>query len=340
MVNRRLGPHTWAFRQPPHLAATAAVVGPLEGEGPLRATFDRVRDDDLVGQPSFELAESALVRDSVELALHKAHVSFADVDLVAGGDLLNQLVANHLAARHWPTAFLDLYGACSTWAEGLAVTAALVDAGFARRAVAVCSSHYGASERQYRYPVEHANQRRQTAQRTVTGAAAGVVGSEGPVRVTAATIGRVWDLGLKDPNDMGSAMAPAAADTVLRHLSATGTTVADYDRIITGDLARVGHPIFLHLLAEQGVVAAPVADDCGILIYDPSQGVEAGGSGCACSGTVVAGYVHQRLVRGDWRRVLVVATGALHSPTTFQQGESMPVVAHAVCLERDDGAGS
>ncbi len=329
---------TWAYSSPPSLLATASVVGPREGRGPLSGWFDVIKPDRLLGQKSWEMAEAKMVEEAVALALKKAGVGRDELDFLLAGDLLNQIIASSFAARTIDVPYFGLYGACSTIAEGLALASALVDGGFATNVAVVSSSHHDTAERQYRFPTEYGGQRPPTAQWTATAAGAVVVGppGRGKLRATHATIGRVVDHGRKNPFDMGSAMAPAAADTITAHFRDTGRAPETYDLVVTGDLAAVGQPLAAELLEEHGLDLDGRFVDCGQMIYDETQDAHAGGSGCGCAASVFAGYLAKNLEQGKFRRILLVATGALHSPTTCQQGESIPCVAHAVAVERAD----
>jgi stage V sporulation protein AD len=331
---------TLRFAHPVAVRGSASVAGPVEARGPLAGRFDRVIDDHLVGQRTWELAESRLQQMAVELACDQAGVRLADLDAVLGGDLLNQLGASSFAARELDRPFIGLYGACATLGAGLLLGAALCDAGHARRLAVVVSSHHDAAERQYRFPTEFGNQRPPSAQWTATGAAAfvlerapaaddGGAADGGRPCIVAATPGRVVDWGVSSPYEMGAAEAPAAADTIAVHLAARGVGPERFDAVATGDLARIGRPLCEHLLRERGVALSLV--DCGERLYDPDrQDVHAGGSGAACCGLVLAADLLPRLASGAWRRLLFVATGALLSVTSYQQGESIPCVAHAV----------
>lgn len=335
-MNRRVGKGTIAFANPPVILGAAAVTGPMEGQGPLAGEFDHVFPDLYCGQDSFEKAERELLLSACRTAMQKARVTPAEIDCFLCGDLLNQIISSSFAAVALGIPYLGLYGACSTCAEGLALGAMLIDGGYARRALVACSSHNCTAERQYRYPVEYGGQRKPYAQWTVTGAGAAVlaVAGLGP-RVTHATIGKAVDRGIKDPYNQGAAMAPAAVDTIIRHLLDTRRTPADYDRIATGDLARFGQMIARDLAAaEGGFTLGANYVDCGVLIYDPErQDVHSGGSGCGCSAVVTYGHFLREMERGRLRRLLLVATGALLSPTSFQQGENIPAVAHGVVIE-------
>ncbi len=331
---KKIGKQTVVFHNRPVVLATASVAGPKEGKGPLGRYYDIVKEDTLFGERTWEKAEARLLEEAANLAVKKANLKTQEVDYLLAGDLLNQLIASNLAAREISIPFLGLYGACATMSEALTLAAVLVDGRYGKYALAAASSHHDSAERQYRYPTEMGNQRPPTAQWTVTGAGAALVGAsgEGPV-ITCATVGTVVDIGLKDPNDMGSAMAPAAAETIWQHFQDTGRKPEDYDLIATGDLASVGKGIALDLLKKSGFHLGRNYTDCGVMVYDPSQDVQAGASGCGCSAIVFAGYLMKELAEGRIQRLLLVATGALLSPTSYQQGESIPCIAHAVAVE-------
>lgn len=329
-INRQ----TWRFTHDVRLQASAVAVGPKEGEGPLASLFDKVYDDLYCGQQTWEDAERQLMEDAVSAVLKKAGITGKDVDLILAGDLLNQNITTNFTAEKLAIPLLGMYGACSTSMLTLSTAAALVNAGYASRAIAACSSHNATAERQYRYPTEYGGQKPPSAQWTVTGAGAGLVaiGGSGP-RITYATIGKVVDMGIKDPFDMGSAMAPAAVSTLQTHFKDTGRTPQSYDLIVTGDLASVGYPIVKELMRNDGYEMEPVYNDCGLMIFSPDQDVFAGGSGCASSAVVTYSYIMDQLQKGLLKKVLVCATGALLSPLSYQQGNSIPCIAHAVALE-------
>lgn len=310
------------------------MCGPMEGKGPLAPDFDVTSDDIMLGQKSAERAEEKFLEQAAMIALEKANLKPEDIEFFLAGDLLNQIISSSYAARQLEIPYLGLYGACSTVAEGITLGATLIDGGFADKVLVAVSSHYQTAERQYRYPIELNIQRRNTAQYTVTGGAACVLASQGNgPRVTMATIGRVLDYGIKDISDMGSAMAPAAADTLFCHFQDTATRPEDYDLVVTGDLARIGTTMITELMKERGIILGENYSDCGLLIYNPQQNVGAGGSGCACSGLVILGHLVKRLSSGELSKVLAVPTGALQSPVSYQQGESIPGVAHGIVLE-------
>jgi len=331
------GQQSWLFQNRPVIRAASSVVGPEEGRGPLGADFDVVHDDLTIGQKSWEQAERALMEEAAKLAIQQAGLNESQIRFFVGGDLLDQIISSSFAARTLGIPYMGVFGACSTSMESLALAAQIVDAGGADYALAGTCSHNCTAEKQFRYPTEYGSQKPPTAQYTVTGAGAAVVArdGEGPV-ITAATIGRVVDMGIKDPFNMGAAMAPAAVDTLMAHFRDLGRSPGYYDLIVTGDLAAVGHDISLELLKKNGVpIEETTYSDCGLMIFDRSrQPVQAGASGCACSAVVAYGHILKRIRSGELNRVLVVATGALLSPLSYQQGESIPCIAHAVSIER------
>ncbi|HEY8529550.1 MAG TPA: stage V sporulation protein AD [Paenibacillaceae bacterium] len=332
------GHQSWVFERKPVLQGTATVVGPFEGQGPLADDFDIIHGDLSIGQQSWEKAERTILEEAVKLAIENAGLTKEQVQFYVGGDLTNQIISNSFAARSLSIPYLGVFGACSTSMESLALAAQLVDSGAARCVVAGTCSHNSTAEKQYRYPTEYGSQKPPTAQFTVTGAGAAVVADkgEGPV-VTRATIGRVVDMGIKDPFNLGAAMAPAAVDTIEAHLRDFRIEPGYYDVIATGDLSRVGHPLARDLFREHGIpIEQTNFTDCGLLIYDfEKQMVQAGASGCGCSAVVTYGHLLKRMRRGEIRRMLIVATGALLSPISYQQGESIPCIAHAVAIEAE-----
>lgn len=335
MAVKRLGQRTIKYSNPPVIIATGTIVGPVEGRGPLAPDFDAVLPDLYMGQSTAEKAESKMLEEACNIALQTAQLKPEDVHYMLAGDLLNQIISASFTARQLSIPYLGLYGACSTISEALTIAAMIVDGGFADTVLAAASSHYQTAERQYRYPIELNIKRKTTSQYTVTGAAAAVIKAQGTgPRVTCSTVGRVLDLGVKDPNDMGSAMAPAAADTLFWHFSDTNTRMQDYDLVLTGDLGRVGRVMLGEVLKDKGIALASNYNDCGLMIYAPNENVGAGGSGCACSGVVTLGHIYKSMTRGLLKKVLLVATGALMSPLSYQQGETIPTIAHAIVIER------
>jgi len=334
MAENKLGKQTLVFKKKIILLQTATMVGSKEGQGPLAAYFDVILQDDLLGENSWEKAEQRMMIDCIRLALQKAKLPSESIDCFLAGDLLNQIITASFTARELKTPFLGIYGACSTITEGIALGSSLIAGGFADLIVAASSSHYCTAERQYRGPTELGTQSTPTAQCTVTGTGVALLSSlgTGPV-ITHATIGKVVDLGIKDPSDMGTAMAPAAADTFSQHLLDTGRTSDYYDLILTGDLAQVGSTIFEELMQKKKIPLGSNYHDGGVMIFDKKQGVNSGGSGCGCIASVSCGYVYKEMLAGNLKKVLLIGTGALLSPTSYQQKESIPGIAHAVALE-------
>jgi stage V sporulation protein AD len=337
-MDKRIGKRTVSLQQKVYIESAASIVGPKEGEGPWGKLFDQVIDDDLWGEKSWEKAETKLFYESVRIAMDKAGCGPEEVDFLLGGDLLNQLIATSFAARRIDIPFIGLYGACSTIAESTALGAMLVDGGFARRVACCATSHFSTAERQFRFPLEMGAQRTPTAQRTVTGAGAVVLDTKAHGRpyISSITIGKVVDFGIKDVNNMGAAMAPAACDTILAHLADTGRKPSDYSAIITGDLGSFGLSVLIDLMQKAGVDTAKRFRDCGAEIYALDQDTHAGGSGCACCAVTLCSRLLPDLIEGRLSRILVVATGALLSTLSTQQGESIPSVAHAICIERGE----
>ena len=339
MATKRVGKQSILLPSKPYINGNAAIVGKKEGEGPLSACFDRVVEDEMNGQDTFELAERQFYLDAIQTCMQKAGQTAESVQFLLGGDLLNQIICASFSARQLGIPFIGLYGACSTMAESLSVGAMLVDGGHAQQVVCAASSHFCTAERQYRFPLEFGSQRTPTAQWTVTGAGASLVASQAGksplARISTLCMGRVLDLGVKDANNMGAAMAPAAADTLCAFFDDTQTAPADYDLILTGDLGQVGHDLLLKLMAEHGhALDERKYTDCGLEIFDrEAQDMHAGGSGCGCSATVLNGHYLKLLQKGTLKKVVFMATGALLSPTSSMQGESIPGVAHAVLLE-------
>lgn len=336
----RLGRQTAKLRQPVTIRSWAAVAGSMEGQGRLGSGFDEIMADDLMGGKSFEDAEVRILVGAVQKALGKVGRSPGDVDRLFAGDLLDQIVTSNFAAEQLGIPFYGVYGACSTSAETLSLAAMAVDGGYCDMTMAATASHHLAAERQYRYPVELGVQRPPTSQWTATGSAAFLLdrSGEGP-GITHVTAGIVRQLGVKDPNNMGAAMAPAAAGTIWAHLEETGRSPEDYDLILTGDLGKVGREMTLTLLRDEGVQLKEESFlDSGLLLYEANAAeVLSGGSGAACSALVLAAHALPEMLKGRIRRLLLVATGSLHSPKTFQQGLPIPGVAHAVAIEGGNG---
>lgn len=334
----RIGAGTIRLEKPVAIAATAAVGSRMEKEGPLGAEFDRLVEDSSFGEKSWEKAETKMQTLAIELALQKGNTTAEQVDVILGGDLLNQCIASAYAVREQGRPFLGLYGACSTMAESLTLASLLVESGAARKALAVTSSHFCSSERQFRFPLDYGGVRTPTAQHTATAAGAALVGMAGPITVREVCIGRVVDLGVTDMNNMGAAMAPAAWDTLRQYFTDTGTSPGDYDKIITGDLAQVGSDLLVRLAAEENCDLRPRYTDCGLMLYErEKQQVDAGASGCGCSAAVMCAHFLPAMQQGKYRNILFMATGALMSPTACQQGESIPGIAHLLHLTAKGG---
>ena len=337
MAKQKRGKRSLCFDAPPVLTAWASVAGKKESEGPLQGYFDYTNADTYFGEKTWEKAECHMQEIAMETLLQKAGKQTRDVDLVFSGDLLNQCISSSFALRNTGLPSLGLYGACSTMAESLLLASMAVSGGFADRAVAMTSSHFASSERQYRYPLGYGGQRTPTAQWTVTGSGAALVSGqgEGP-RVEAATVGTIVDLGVTDANNMGAAMAPSAFETIRAHFDDLGAAPEDFDLIVTGDLGKVGKEILLDQFHQIGVRLEDRYTDCGVLVFDlEGQDVPAGGSGCGCSAIVLCGYLLNQLSQGKLHRILFCGTGALLSPTSSQQGESIPGVCHAVSISTE-----
>lgn len=336
---KRIGRQTVQYQNPTYLNACASIVGKKEGEGPLGELFDQSIEDERFGQDTFEQGERQFYLTAMETCMEKGGVKRADIDYMLGGDLLNQIICASFSARALSIPFLGLYGACSTMAESLCLGSMVVDGGFASNVLCAASSHYCTAERQYRFPLEFATQRTPTAQWTVTGAGAMLLsdrpGHDVLARVTHATVGRVVDLNITDANNMGAAMAPAACDTLTALFHDTSTQVKDYDLILTGDLGRVGQALLLELMENGGYpLDLKCTADCGLEIYQvDDQDMHAGGSGCGCSATVLSAKYLPMLMRGELKKIVFMATGALLSPTSSQQGDSIPGIAHAIVLQ-------
>ncbi len=333
-MSKKLGRQTFALACPPAVAGWGSIVGKKEGEGPLGPLFDRISTDSYFGEKTWEKAESVMQQFAVTRALERAGQAASCLDALFGGDLMNQCIATGYAARALGVPFFGLYGACSTMAEGLGLAALLIDGGFAAWTAAVASSHFCTAERQYRMPLEYGGQRTPTAQWTATASGAVVLAQNGPgPYVTHVTVGKICDPGIKDANNMGAAMAPAAYDTIRTHLADTGRSSSFYDLIVTGDLGRLGCSLVTELFRRDGVALSNYTD-CGVLLYDlERQDVHCGGSGCGCSAAVLTGRLLGELQAGTLQHVLFCGTGALHSPVSLGQGESVPGICHAVAID-------
>ena len=336
MESLHVGQRSLRFPSYPVIQGWASTVGKKEAEGPLSEWFDVKMADTKFREPTWERAETQMQKITFGRLLEKSGLASGDLDVVFSGDLLNQCIASSFAQRQSGVPVLGLYGACSTMAEALLIAAAGVHAGFARNAVAMTSSHFAASERQYRFPLGYGGQRTPTAQWTVTGCGAALICSEGSgPRITGATVGTVADQGVKDANNMGAAMAWAAYQTIRTHLEDFGRPPTYYDLIVTGDLGLLGHSIVSELFAKDGTILGERYQDCGLMIYDrEKQDVHCGGSGCGCSASVLCSKLLKELEKGTWNRILFCGTGALLSPVSVQQKEPIPAICHAVAIEK------
>ena len=334
MESKRIGEQTVKLSKPPVIINTAAIAGQKEGEGPLRDSFDAILSDDKLGQKSWELAESELQKRTAQLALDKSGLSNSDINYILAGDLLNQCVGASYGLRDLNIPFLGLYGACSTMAESLSVGSMLIDGGFADKLMCLTSSHFCSAEKQFRYPLEYGGQRPPSAQWTVTGSGCAILSANGDgPKITHITTGKIIDMGVTDANNMGAAMAPAAADTLTAHFKELNIQPSEYDLILTGDLGVVGSDILIGLMNDNGFNIAGIHNDCGKLIFDiKAQDVHSGASGCGCCGTVFCGHVYKLLKEKKLNKILLVATGALMNSMSVQQGESIPSIAHAVSV--------
>ena len=333
---KRIGKRTIIFENKPRIISYGSVVGKKEHEGPLSNEFDSYTTDSFFGEKSFEKAESRLQKTAVQTALDKAGLTPDDIDNIFAGDLLNQCIGSSFGLRSFGIPFIGLYGACSTMALSAGLAAVFIDSGAAKKTISVTSSHFCSAERQYRFPLNYGSQRTPTAQWTVTGSGALILGKDGgDIYISSVTFGEIEDLNIKDANNMGAAMAPAAAGTLLNFFKDTETKHDDYDIIFTGDLGYVGTNLLYELLEREGIDIRCRHSDCGTLIFDrEKQDVHAGGSGCGCSASVLCSYIMHRLEKGDFGNILFMSTGALMSPTSSFQGESIPGIAHLLNIKK------
>lgn len=333
--NQTKGQQSLAFHESPYLISSASIVGKKEGEGPLGQLFDQYGDDNLFGAKTWEEAEGTMQKLACLTAMKKSGILLEEVRYLYGGDLLRQGIATSQGVEELQIPLFGLFGACSTSGEALALASMSVAAGYGDYILTVTSSHFGSAEKEFRFPLSYANQRPLSAQWTVTGSGAFLVGRKrSHVRITGVTIGKIVDYGLKDSQNMGACMAPAACDTILQNLQDFGRDVEDYDKIITGDLGYVGQSILFDLMRGKGVDVKQNHLDCGMLIFDQNaQDTHAGGSGCGCAAVTLSAYILPKIRRGEWKRVLFVPTGALMSTVSFNEGASVPGIAHGIVLE-------
>ena len=334
----KIGMQTYKIESKPSIEYTSSIVGPKEMQGPLKDYYDTHIDDVWDNEKSFEKCESKMLKTVITNLLDKANLKDEDVDIILSGDLLNQCISSDFAIRSFKTPFLGLFGACSTFCEGMLIASMLLESKLVNQVICSASSHFCSAERQFRMPLEHGNQRSTTSQATVTGAGAVLVKNNGnsKTKITYVTPGKVQDLGVKDMANMGAAMAPAAFNTIAQHLIDTGRDINYYDAIITGDLGTHGSQMLIELFKKPDVDITEKHIDCGSIVYDlETQDVNCGGSGCGCIASVFSSYLYQKLQNKEFNKILLVATGALMSPISSGQGETIPSIAHAVAIENE-----
>ncbi len=332
---QKIGKQTIKFDNSPTITSSAAIVGPKESNGPLAKYFDKCLNDEFWGEETWEKAESKIIKETSNLAIAKSNVSSQNIDYCFAGDLLNQCISSSFGLRETNIPFFGVFGACSTFVEALVLGSIFIDGNIAQNILCATSSHFCSAEKQFRFPLELGNQRPPTSQWTITGSGAVIISKSGngPF-ITCATPGKIVDLGIKDANNMGAAMAPAACDTLLTHFKDTGRNPSYYDTILTGDLGHIGKEILIDMMESHGFNIKSSYNDCGVLIFDKkTQDTHSGGSGCACCATVFSGYIFKQLQQKKLKKVLLIATGALTNSTTAQQGESIPGIAHAISIE-------
>lgn len=330
----KVGKQTFLFNNV-YLRNGAAIVGEKEGKGPLKDYFDFILPDDKWGEESFEKAERKMFHEALETAKNKAGLTNEEADLILGGDLLNQIISASFGSMKMDIPFMGLYGACSTIGESILLASCLIEGGFAQNALCCASSHFSSAERQYRFPLEYGSQPTPTSQWTVTGAGCSVVSSQkSEIKIVGGTVGKIIDLGINDVNNMGAAMAPAAADTITAFFKETNTNPKDYDLILTGDLGKLGKDLLIELMNQNGFEISPIYNDCGCMIFYPEQTAPMGASGCGCAATVFNGCVCRELLNGKIKNVLLAATGAMLSPISSFQGENIPCISYAINFRR------
>ena len=330
----KLGKQTIKFTKPPTILDTASIVGPKEAEGPLAKYFDKCLEDEFWGEKTWEKAESKILKETVYSAVKKSNLPISSIDYCFAGDLLNQCISSSFGLRELNMPFFGVFGACSTFVESMCIGSICVES-FAKNVLCATSSHFCSAEKQFRFPLELGNQRTPTAQWTVTGSGAAIITQSGMgPYITHITPGKIIDMGIKDANNMGAAMAPAFCETLITHFLDTGRSPNYYDAIISGDLGHVGKEIAIDIAKARGYNIKPNYNDCGVLIFDKEkQDTHSGGSGCGCCGSVFSGYFFKQLKAKKLKKVLLIATGALMNSTSSQQGESIPGIAHAISIE-------
>lgn len=337
MAQKELGKQSVKFEHPPIIMGAASIVGDKEGNGPYGGYFDQIEKDPMAGMKTWEEAEEHFQEMAARLAIEKCGLKPSDIRYMVAGDLLGQLIASSFGLMNLDIPIFGVYGACSTMGESIAIGSMLIDGGFADKVVALTSSHFASAEKQFRFPLGYGNQRPKASSWTVTGSGAVVLSSGKPgknIQVTGVTTGKIVDYGIKDSMNMGACMAPAAAEVIFQNFVDFGMGPKDYDMVITGDLGKVGKDILVDILKEKGYDISDNYMDCGIEIYEDNQNAQAGGSGCGCCAVMLTGYILKKLEEGSWKKVLFVPTGALLSTVSFNEGKSVPGIAHGVILER------
>lgn len=331
---KKIGKQTISFDSPPTITECNSIVGPKEAQGPLAKYFDLTLDDEFWGEKSWEKAESKIIKENVNALVTKSGISTNNIDCIFAGDLLNQCISSSFGLRDSNIPFIGMFGACSTFVESMCMGAIAIES-FAQNVICATSSHFCSAEKQFRFPLELGNQRPQTSQWTVTGSGATLLSKDGAGPfITNITLGKIVDMGIKDANNMGAAMAPAFADTLLAHFLDTGRNPSYYDAIISGDLGKIGKDIAIDIAMSNGYNIKNNYNDCGLMIFDTkAQDTHAGGSGCACCGSVFSGFLFKQLKEKKIKKLLLIATGALMNSTSSQQGETIPGIAHAVSIE-------
>ena len=331
---KKIGKQTISFDSPPTITECNSIVGPKEAQGPLAKYFDLTLDDEFWGEKSWEKAESKIIKENVNALVTKSGISTNNIDCIFAGDLLNQCISSSFGLRDSNIPFIGMFGACSTFVESMCMGAIAIES-FAQNVICATSSHFCSAEKQFRFPLELGNQRPQTSQWTVTGSGATLLSKDGTGPfITNITLGKIVDMGIKDANNMGAAMAPAFADTLLTHFLDTGRNPSYYDAIISGDLGKIGKDIAIDIAMSKGYNIKSNYNDCGLMIFDTkAQDTHAGGSGCACCGSVFSGFLFKQLKEKKIKKLLLIATGALMNSTSSQQGETIPGIAHAVSIE-------
>ena len=331
---KKIGKQTINFDSPPTITECNSIVGPKESQGPLAKYFDLTLDDEFWGEKSWEKAESKIIKENVNALVTKSGISTNNIDCIFAGDLLNQCISSSFGLRDSNIPFIGMFGACSTFVESMCMGAIAIES-FAQNVICATSSHFCSAEKQFRFPLELGNQRPQTSQWTVTGSGATLLSKDGTGPfITNITLGKIVDMGIKDANNMGAAMAPAFVDTLLAHFLDTGRNPSYYDAIISGDLGKIGKDIAIDIAMSKGYNIKSNYNDCGLMIFDTkAQDTHAGGSGCACCGSVFSGFLFKQLKEKKIKKLLLIATGALMNSTSSQQGETIPGIAHAVSIE-------